>query len=62
MEERLAQQREDHRLDMDAITRRFTAQMAAYDARFQSLKGGTVVSSEPEVTMERNVHDLGSSA
>ena len=62
MEERLAQQREDHRLDMDAITRRFTMQMVAYDAHFRSLEGGTVVSSEPEVTMERTVHDLGSPA
>ncbi|KAE8124896.1 hypothetical protein FH972_019739 [Carpinus fangiana] len=58
----LTQQREEHRLDMDAITRRFAAQMAAYDAHFQSLEGGTVVSSEPEVTTERTVHDLGSPA
>ena len=36
--------------------------MAAYDARFRSLEGGTVVSSEPKVTMERTAHDLGSSA
>jgi hypothetical protein len=33
MEKRFAQQREEHKLDMDAITRRFAAQMAAYDAR-----------------------------
>jgi hypothetical protein len=62
MEERLAQQREEHRLDIDVITRRFAAQMVAYDARFRSLEGGTVVSSEPEVTAERTAHDLGSLA
>ena len=39
MEERFTQQREEHRLDMDAMTRRFAVQMAAYDARFQSLEG-----------------------
>ena len=62
MEERLAQQREDHKLDMDAITRWFAVQMVAYDACFRSLEGGTIVSSESEVTMERTVHDLGSPA
>jgi hypothetical protein len=62
MEERLAQQREEHKLDMDEITRRFVAQMTAYNARFQSLEGSIVVSSEPEVTTERTVHDLGSPA
>ncbi|KAE8076363.1 hypothetical protein FH972_015019 [Carpinus fangiana] len=62
MEVRFAQQREEHRLDMDAITRRFAAQLAGYDARFRSLEGGTLVSSEPEVTTERTVHDLGSPA
>ncbi|KAE8125152.1 hypothetical protein FH972_019986 [Carpinus fangiana] len=62
MEERFAQQREEHRLDLDAITRRFAVQMVAYDAYFRSLKGGTVVSLEPEVTTKRTVHDLGSLA
>ena len=62
MEERLARQKEEHRLDIDAITKRFVEQMAAYDARFRSLEGGVVVTSEPEVTMERAVHDLGSPA
>jgi hypothetical protein len=77
MEERLAQQREEmeeclaqegveHRLQMDAmsaaITKQFTAQMVAYKARFCSLKESTVVSSKPEVTTERAVHDLGSFA
>jgi hypothetical protein len=62
MEERLAQQREEHRLDIDAITRRLAAQMAAYNANFRSLEGGTIVNSEPEVTTERTTHDLGSPA
>jgi hypothetical protein len=62
MEERLAQQREEHRLDIDAIIKQFAAQMAAYDARFRSLKGGTIVSSEPEVTTEKTAYDLGSPA
>jgi hypothetical protein len=44
MEDRLARQREEHRLDIDAINRQFIAQMEAYDARFRSLEGGTVVS------------------
>jgi hypothetical protein len=60
MEERLAQQREEHRLDMDAIIRRFAAQMVTYDACFRSLEGAIVVSSEPEVTTKRDVHNLGS--
>jgi hypothetical protein len=62
MEERFAQQREEHRLDMDAISRRFVAQMAAYDVRFRLLEGGIVVSSELEVTTKRTVYDLGSLA
>jgi hypothetical protein len=45
MEERFTQQREEHMLDMDTISRRFAAQMAAYDVCFRSLEGGTVVSS-----------------
>jgi hypothetical protein len=44
------------------ITERFAAQMAAYMARFHSLEGSKVVSSESKVTTERVVHDLGSSA
>jgi hypothetical protein len=59
MEERFAQQREEHMLDMDA---RFAVQIVTYDARFQSLEGGTIISSELEVTTERTVHDLGSPA
>jgi hypothetical protein len=39
MEELFAQQKEEHRLDMDAITRRFAALMEAYDAHFRSLEG-----------------------
>ena len=62
MEERFDQQRQEHKLDMDAMAKRFAVQMAAYEARFRSLEGGTVVSSEPEVTTERTVHDLGSPA
>ena len=62
MEERFAQQRDKHRLDVKAITKRFAAQMAAYDARLRSLEGATVISSEQEVTTERGVHDLGSPA
>ncbi|KAE8076681.1 hypothetical protein FH972_015315 [Carpinus fangiana] len=34
MEVRFTQQREEHMLDMDTITRRFAAQLAGYDARF----------------------------
>ena len=60
MEERFVQQREQHKLDIDAITRRFATHMVAYDARFRSLEGGTVVRSESEVTIERTVYDLGS--
>jgi hypothetical protein len=45
-----------------ALTEQFAAQMAAYEARCRSLEGSTVVSSEPEVTTERAVHDLGSPA
>jgi hypothetical protein len=44
---------------MDA---RFAAQMAAYEAHFQSLEGGTDISFEPEVTTKRTVHDLRSLA
>ena len=62
MEERLARQKEEHRLDIDAITKRFVEQMVAYNAHFRSLEGGVVVTSEPEVTMERAVHELGSPA
>ena len=47
---------------MDAMAMRFAAQMAAYDARFRSLEGGTVVSSKLEVTTKRTVHDIGSPA
>jgi hypothetical protein len=36
--------------------------METYKAGFCWLKGSTVVSSEPEVTNERDVHDLGSLA
>jgi hypothetical protein len=45
-----------------AITERFATQMAAYEARIHSHEGSTVVSSEPEVTTKRVVHDLGSPA
>jgi hypothetical protein len=66
MEKRLAQQRVEHRQQMDAmsaaITEQFAAQMAAHEARFHSLEGSTVVISEPEVTTEKAVHNLGSSA
>jgi hypothetical protein len=70
MEERLAQQREEMERrfaqQMDAmsaaLTKWFAAQMVAYEARFHSIEGSTVVSSEPEVTTERAVHDLGSPA
>ncbi|KAE7998066.1 hypothetical protein FH972_002644 [Carpinus fangiana] len=59
MEDRLAQQ-------MDAMSaaliEQFAAQMVAYEARFCLLEGSTVVSSEPEVTTERAVRDLGSPA
>ena len=62
MEERLARQREEHRLDIDAINRRFIAQIEAYDARFRSLEGGIFVNFKLEVTTERTAHDLGSPA
>ena len=54
MEERLAQQRVEHKQKMNLmsalITERFAAQMAAYKAHFCLLEGSTIVSSEPEVT------------
>jgi hypothetical protein len=45
-----------------AITKRFAAQMTAYEACFRSLEGSTVFSSDLEVITERAVHDLGSPA
>jgi hypothetical protein len=70
MGERLAQQREEMEgrvaQQMGAmsavLTERFAAHMAAYEARFRSLEGSTVVSSDPEVTTKGVVHDLGSLA
>jgi hypothetical protein len=57
---------EEHKQLMEAmnavITERFAAQMVAYEARFRSLEGSTLVSLEPEVTTERVVQDLGSPA
>jgi hypothetical protein len=44
------------------ITERFAAQMAAYETHFRSLEGSIVVNSEPKVTTERAVDDLGSLA
>ena len=47
----------------DAITVRVASQMAAYEARTHLLmEGSRQVGSEPEVTNERILHDLGSPA
>jgi hypothetical protein len=34
--------------------------MTTYEARFHTLEGSRVVTSEPEVTNKRVLHDLGS--
>ena len=64
IDELLAKQREEHKQQMDAmtaaITTQFATQMAAYEARFRTLEGSKVVTSKPEVTNERALHDLGS--
>jgi hypothetical protein len=60
MDEMLAQQREEHKQQMDVITAVITTQvvvqMAAYEARIHVLEGSRQVGIEPEVTTERALH------
>jgi ABC-type transporter Mla subunit MlaD len=65
---------QQHKQQMDALTAaitvQFTQQMVAqladqaalYEERFRSLEGYRVVTSEPEVTTERALQDVGSPA
>jgi hypothetical protein len=60
--------REEHKQQMDAmivvITAQFTTQMAAqtaaYADHFHMLEGYRVVTSEPKVTIEKALQDVGS--
>jgi GTPase Era involved in 16S rRNA processing len=74
IEELLAKQKEEHKQQIDAlttaITEQFTQRMAAhladhvalYEEQFRSLEGYRVVISEPEVTTERALQNIGSPA
>jgi hypothetical protein len=74
IEELMAKQREEHKQQMESltatITEQFTQHMATqlwdqaalYEERFRSLEGYRVVTSAPESTTEKALHDIGSPA
>jgi predicted ribosome quality control (RQC) complex YloA/Tae2 family protein len=74
IEELLAKQREEHKQQIESLTaaiieqftQRMVAQMAnqeaLYEEWFRSFEGYQVVISEPEVTTERALQDVGSPA